>query len=327
VKITAALPGMTLYPGRGTHWWQTITSEEMVMLARRYEALGFDYLKIPYHLAMNRESAPEMGSRWVHSIAAAGFMLGATTRIPVVPLVVVPYHQPVELAKALSTLDFVSGGRLIPLLLVGYQPWEFRLVRAPFQSRGQVMDEYVEAMRELWSAEHPVYRGEFVDFDDVVFEPRPAQDPLPLWFGGRTPAALRRIARLGDGWISYATPRSQLAERVAYITEQPEFAARPRPLEVWVELFEGRRDPDTHAVIEQAEVVFERDAIIEQLQDVADAGATQTSLDDLLGIGKFQNDLPGAPPAVHDISEFLERLQWVAEEILPEAHAIAVQRQ
>jgi probable F420-dependent oxidoreductase len=327
VKISAALPGMTLYPGRGDHWWQTITSEQMVMLARRYETLGFDYLKIPYHLAMNVESVPEMGPRWVHSVAAAGFMLGATTRIPVVPLVVVPYHQPVELAKALSTLDFVSGGRLVPLLLVGYQPWEFRLVQAPFEARGRVMDEYVEAMRELWTAAYPAYHGEFVDFDDIVFEPRPAQDPLPLWFGGRTLAALRRIARLGDGWISYATPRSQLAERIAYITEQPEFVARPRPLEVWIELFEGRRDPITHAVIEQAKVVFERDAVIEQLQDVADAGATQTSLDDLLGIGKFQNDEPGAPPAVRDISEFLERLQWVAEEILPEAHTIAVQRQ
>jgi probable F420-dependent oxidoreductase len=324
MKITTSLPGMTLYPGTGKHWWETISSEEMVTLARRYDELGFDYLKISYHLAMNHESAPEMGPRWVHSVAAAGFVLGATARIPIVPLVVVPYHQPIELAKALSTLDFVSGGRLIPLLLVGYKPWEFALVRAPYAPRGRVMDEYVEAMRELWTSDDPVYHGEFVDFDDVVFEPKPVQDPLPLWFGGRTKAALRRIARLGDGWISYATPRAQFAELIAYIKEQPEFAARPRPLETWIELFEGRRDPDSHAVIEQAKVVLEPDAVIEQLHEIAAIGATQTSLDDLLGIGKFQNDQPGAPPRVRGMSEFLERLQWVAEEILPAAHAIAV---
>jgi probable F420-dependent oxidoreductase len=324
MKITASLPGMTLYPGTGKHWWETISSEEIVTLARRYDELGFDYLKISYHLAMNHESAPEMGPRWVHSVAAAGFVLGATTRIPIVPLVVVPYHQPVELAKALSTLDFVSGGRLIPLLLVGYKPWEFALVRAPYARRGQVMDEYVEAMRELWTSEDPVYHGEFVEFDDVVFEPKPVQDPLPLWFGGRTRAALRRIARLGDGWISYATPRAQFAELIAYIKEQPEFAARRRPLETWIELFEGKRDPDSHAVLEQAKVVLEPDVVIEQLHAIAAVGATQTSLDDLLGIGKFQNDQPGAPPPVRGISEFLERLQWVAEEILPAAHAIDV---
>ena len=187
-----------------------------------------------------------------------------------------------------------------------------------------LVTKYVEAMRELWTSEDPVYHGEFVEFDDVVFEPKPVQDPLPLWFGGRTRAALRRIARLGDGWISYATPRAQFAELIAYIKEQPEFAARPRPLETWIELFEGKRDPDTHAVIEQAKVVLEPDVVIEQLHAIAAVGATQTSLDDLLGIGKFQNDQPGAPPPVRGISEFLERLQWVAEEILPAAHAIAV---
>jgi probable F420-dependent oxidoreductase len=322
VKLTTKIPGLCLYPGTGRHWWERITSEQIVAIARRCDELGFDYITVSDHLAMNRESAPEMGPRWVHSIAAAGFLLGATTRITVVPLVVVPYHQPVELAKALSTLDFVSGGRLIPLLLVGYKQWEFDLVRAPFEARGQVMDEYVEAMLELWTADDPAYHGEFVSFDDVVFDPKPLQDPLPLWFGGRTRAALRRIARHGDGWMSYATPRAQFAEMVAYIREQPSFTERPRPLETWLELFEGRRDPDSHAVVEQAQVARERDAILEQMHAVAAAGATMTSLDDVVGIGKFQNDRPGAPPPTRDMAEYLERLEWVAQEILPAAHAI-----
>jgi probable F420-dependent oxidoreductase len=322
MKITVKVPGMTLYPGTGRHWWETITSAQMVMLARRSEELGFDYITIPDHIVMNGESTPEMGSRWVHSLAAAGFILGATSTIRVVPLVVAPYRNPIELAKGLSTLDFVSGGRLIPLLLVGYKRWEFDLMRSPYEARGQVMDEWVEAMQELWSAERPVYHGEFIAFDDVVFDPKPVQRPLPLWFGGRTKAALRRIARYGDGWFSYATPRAQFRGMVDYIRSQTDFQARARPLELWIELFEGRRDPDSHAVIEQAKIVRDRDVILEQMHEIAAAGATMTSLDDVIGIGKFQNDQPGAPPPTRDIHEYLDRLEWVAADILPHVGAI-----
>jgi alkanesulfonate monooxygenase SsuD/methylene tetrahydromethanopterin reductase-like flavin-dependent oxidoreductase (luciferase family) len=240
-----------------------------------------------------------------------------------VPLVVAPYRNPVELAKAIATLDYMSGGRVIPLLLVGYKRWEFELMGAAYEARGQVMDEWVAAMHELWTSDCPVYRGTHISFHDVVFDPKPVQRPLPLWFGGRTKTALARIARVGDGWFSYATPRARFRELVAFIRQQPDFVAHPRPLDTWLELFEGRRDPDTHTVIEQARIVREKDAIIEQLHEVAAVGATMTSLDDVIGIGKFQNDQPGAPPPTRDIVEFLERLHWVAEEILPAAREIS----
>jgi probable F420-dependent oxidoreductase len=322
MKITTKVPGMTLYPGTGSHWWASITPEELVTVARRCEELGFDYITISDHIVMARESVAEMGPRWVHSLTAAGFILGATRAIKVVPLVVAPYRNPIELAKALSTLDYLSGGRVIPLLLVGYQRWEFELMRTPFEARGRVMDEWVEAMQELWTSDRPCYHGEFVSFDQIVFDPKPVQRPLPLWFGGRTKAALRRIARFGDGWVSYATPRAQLAAMVQYVREQPAFKERQRPLEVWVELFEGRRDPNTHVVIEQAKIVRDKDVVIEQLLEVAAAGATMTTFDDLIGIGKFQNDQPGAPAPARDVAEHLERMQWVAEELLPAARRI-----
>jgi probable F420-dependent oxidoreductase len=322
MKVTTHVPGMSLYPGTGKHWWESISSEQIVEAARRCERLGFDYITISDHIVMNHESTPEMGARWVDSLAAAGFILGATSTIKVAPLVVAPYRNPIALAKALSTLDFVSGGRVIPLLLVGYKPWEFELMRSPFESRGQVMDEWVEAMQELWTNADPSYHGRHVDFDDVVFDPKPVQQPLPLWFGGRTKSALKRIARFGDAWVSYATPRAQFREMVDFIREQPEFVARPRRLETWIELFEGRRDPDTHAVIEQAKIVRDKEVVLEQLRKIAAVGATMTSLDDILGQGKFQNDQPDAPAPTRSFSDYLERLQWVAEEILPDAAAI-----
>jgi probable F420-dependent oxidoreductase len=323
VKFTIHVPGMTLYPGTGRHWWEHISSAQMAMLARRAEDLGFDYITVSDHIVMDGESAVEMGSRWVHSLSAAGFLLGATSRITVVPLVVAPYRNPIELAKAIATLDYVSGGRAIPNLLVGYKRWEFELMGAPYARRGQVMDEWVQAMVELWSSERPMFHGEFVSFDDVVFDPKPVQRPLPLWFGGRTPAALARIGRHGDGWVSYSTPRSQFAAHADFIRDQPGFRERPRPLELWLELFEGRRHPDTHAVIEQARIVREPEAVLEQVHEIAAVGATMTSLDDLLGTGKFQNDRPGAPPPTRSIDEYLDRLEWAAAEILPAARQIA----
>jgi hypothetical protein len=228
----------------------------------------------------------------------------------------------VALAKSLATLDFLSGGRVIPLCMVGYNQREFAIMNVPYAERGAVMDEWMDAMIELWVSDEPSFHGRYVQFDDIVFEPRPARQPMTLWFGGRTKAALRRIARIGDGWIAYATPRSQFREMVDYIREQPEFRANPRPLELSIELFEGRRDPVTHVVIKQAEVSLEKEVILEQMQEIADVGATVCDVSDLLGMGKFQNDRPGTPPPTRSASHHLERLAWFAEEIMPEARRI-----
>jgi probable F420-dependent oxidoreductase len=237
VKFSLKVPGLDLYPGRGTHWWRHIQPQELVAIVRRIEELGYDQVNVATHFAMDRESTAEMGARWTHSLSAAGFILGATTRLRVACLVVVPYHQPIELAKALSTLDFLSGGRLTVLALVGYKPWEFELLGVPFGERGPITDEYVEAMQTLWTQERPEFHGRYVSFSDVVFEPKPVQQPLPVWFGGRTKAAMRRIARFGDGWLPYATPRSQFREMVEHIYEQPSFQLRPRRLGLGLELF------------------------------------------------------------------------------------------
>src|SRR5262249_19641031 len=109
-------------------------------------------------------------------------------------------------------------------------------------------------------------------------------------------AALRRIARLGDGWIAYATPRARFRELVDYIREQPAFRERPRDLDLSIELFEGQRDPITHEVVRQAEVSLEKEVILEQFEQLAGLGVTVCDVSDVLGLGKFQNDRPDSPP-------------------------------
>jgi probable F420-dependent oxidoreductase len=323
VRFTAHIPGLTLYPGTGTHWWEHITPPEFREIARETDRLGYDYVSVSEHLIMDRESAPELGPRWSNSMAAAGVLLGVMERATVVPLLVVPYHHPVELAKSLATLDFLSGGRVIPQCMVGYNQREFAIMNVDYAKRGAIMDEWMDAMIELWGSDAPVFRGAHVQFDDIVFEPRPRKQPMTLWFGGRTKTAMRRIARLGDGWAAQSTvPRTRLREMVNLIREQPEFQARPRPLELTFELFEGNRDPITHTLIEQAKISLEKEVILEQMQIIADLGATVCSVDDLLGSGKYQNDRPDAPPPTRSASEHLERVHWFAEEIMPEGRRI-----
>jgi alkanesulfonate monooxygenase SsuD/methylene tetrahydromethanopterin reductase-like flavin-dependent oxidoreductase (luciferase family) len=277
---------------------------------------------VPEHLMMTREESKEMGSRWVHSLSAAGFVLGATTRIKLHVLVCVPYHNPIELAKSFSTLDYMSGGRAIIQALVGYKRSEFDVLRVPYELRGELMDEYMDAMIELWSNPEPAYHGTHVAFDDMVFDPRPVQQPFPVWVGARTNAALRRIARIGDAWMSYATPRVLIPEKIEYIKSQPAFQARPRPLDVFAYFFEGKRDPYTHEVIEQAQATTDKDKLLEEVQKLADIGVTMTDASAVLGTGVFQNDLPGSPPPSRSADDWIERLQWFAEEIRPEASRI-----
>jgi hypothetical protein len=323
LKFATKLPGMTLYPGRGKHWWENITAAEMADLAGRIDALGYDYLELPTHFVMNHASAKEMGPRWTHSLVAAGFVAGATRRITIQPLIIVPNHNPIELAKALATADYLSGGRVRPLLLVGYKEWEFELLNQDFSARGRMMTEYIEAMIELWEHDDPVFKGEFVSFDDVVFDPKPLQRPLPLMFGGHTKVALRRIARFGVGWYSSMTTREEFPALVDFIRSQPEFQANPRPLELSLPTFEGVRDKITHQVYKQPKIEREREAILDALGEIAELGATLTDANDFLGIGKYQNDSATAPPACRDIHEYIDRLEWFAAEILPAAREIA----
>ena len=92
---------------------------------------------VPEHIVVHPSLVPRTGPFWVHSLSAAGFVLGATTTIKVACLVVVPYHRPIELAKALATLDHLSGGRLVVVALTGWSEWEFSTLGIPFTSRDE----------------------------------------------------------------------------------------------------------------------------------------------------------------------------------------------
>ena len=126
-------------------------------------------------------------------------------------VLVLPYRHPVVLAKEIATLDVLSGGRVLLGVASGWLREEFELLGVPFAERGARTDEAIALLRALWSEDSVTFRGRFWSLDEAVSFPKPVQRPgPPIWIGGSSDAALRRVARRGDGWI--AVPRPTLAE-------------------------------------------------------------------------------------------------------------------
>jgi probable F420-dependent oxidoreductase len=116
----------------------------------------------------------------------------------------VPEHNPLVLAKVVATLDFLSGGRALLGVGIGWLEEEFQAIGVPWERRAQRTREYIDSMRRLWGEEVSSYHGEFVKFDGVRSNPKPVNGAkLPVFFGGETGPALRRVAEYGDGWCGF----------------------------------------------------------------------------------------------------------------------------
>ena len=133
---------------------------------------------------------------WMAYVAARTSTIKLATGI-----LLVPQHNPVIAAKQIATLDHMSGGRVLLGIGVGWLEEEFNAIGVPFADRGARTDEYVAAMRELWSAERPTFHGEFVHFDAAYCRPQPVGGSVPIIVGGHSKLAAKRAGRLGDGFF------------------------------------------------------------------------------------------------------------------------------
>ena len=299
--------------------------EGLLAMARRAEALGFDHVTandhivVPNHIASRYpytatgEWPGARAGECLEQVTVLGFLAAATSRIRLVTSVmVVPQRPAVLAAKALATVDVLSNGRLTVGIGVGWLDEEFRAVGAPpFGKRGVVTDEFLAAFHELWTSAAPRFSGAYVAFDDIRFEPKPVQKPRPpIWVGGESEAALRRVARLGDGWYPVGSnPREPLdtPERYAEMRERLE-----------AEVAKAGRDPRT---IAQAYLGIGRCQPAEQKgPDGRRQPCTGRPVDvaaDIdrfmrAGVGHFFLNFP-AP----SLAEALADLAWFAEEVRP----------
>jgi probable F420-dependent oxidoreductase len=184
---------------------QDLGPEETATLGRAISEYGFDSLWLPEVLSRPGPD-PLVGLAWT-SGACPGLKIGTT--------MLLPGRNLVWLAKAVATLDLLSGGRFlltfVPGLSIG---GERGAIGIPPAERGKLMDEALPVLRRLWSGAAVSHEGPGGSFTDVVVSPRPVQDPFDVWLGGNVQAALERCGRLGDGWIpAFCTPQDAAAGR------------------------------------------------------------------------------------------------------------------
>jgi probable F420-dependent oxidoreductase len=196
-----------------------IEPDSFVSIITEGEALGFDYVTISDHIMVPRnldskypytntgEFPAGTAAAWLEQLATTAFIAGITAKLRfVLSVMVVPHRPAVLTAKILSTIDHLSKGRLTLGIGVGWCREEFAAIgAAPFDDRGHVTDEWMAVCKELWTKEEPSFDGKYVKFDDVVFAPKPPQQPIPIWVGGESPPALRRTARYADCWYPVGT--------------------------------------------------------------------------------------------------------------------------
>ena len=298
----------------------TVKAEELVRFAQQAEALGFYCLTVADHVIVPRDISvpypytvdgkyPGTGYH-LETLMTMGYLAGATKRIRfVTSVMILPYRNPVVTAKMLASLDVLSGGRVIVGAGVGWMKEEFETLRTePFDERGKVTDEYIAAYRELWTSDNPSFSGKYCSFSNIVFLPKPVQKPgIPIWIGGHSKQAIRRAARLGDGWHPIGG--------VPTIPLEPEDVAKDMSmLREYAE--KAGRDPNKIRVALKGSL-FDREKQIAPGRRRRFIGSAEEIASDIRAY-----DEVGVDTMIFDVrrpsgSETLERMEWLAKEVFP----------
>jgi probable F420-dependent oxidoreductase len=231
----------------GTFLYQT-SGASIAAVARKAEECGFESLWIPEHIILPvtyrspypYSSSGRMGAppetRLHDPMLALAYVAGITTRIRLATGVfVLPIRNAFTTAKAVASLDVLSGGRFIFGVGIGWLEEEFAAVGMNFKDRALRTREYIALMKELWTSDSPDYHGKTIAIEGFKFMPKPAQKPHPpIVFGGNTEPSLKRAAKLGDGWYGIAEGIDQIGATIKRLREHERAAGRTVPLELTV---------------------------------------------------------------------------------------------
>ena len=209
--------------------------EAVARLARAIEDIGYDELDMFDHVVMGfplegRAPGPYPGSMPIlEAFMTLAYVAAVTRRIRLgTEVLVLPQRQPVLVAKQVSTLDTLSGGRVRLGVGVGWQDSEYEALGEEFANRGQRMDEALELLRACWSQSSIDFAGKHYQLRAMGMEPKPPQGgALPVWIGGNSEAALRRVGKYGDGWLgSRVTDAASAARAIESIRRHAVAAGR-----------------------------------------------------------------------------------------------------
>ncbi len=261
-----------------------LTADAVRAVAQAAERSGFDSVFVTDHPAPTDRWLQSGGHDALDPFVALGFAAAATQRLRLLSsLTVAGYRNPFVLAKAVATLDRLSGGRVTLGIGAGYLKGEFAAQGVDFERRNELFDESLEVMRLCWSGEPVVWQGPSVSARGNTCLPTPLQDPVPVWIGGNSRLARRRAVLHAQGWMPMPNPAAFAAARRSPVLEGPDdlrrmlaqvaetaaSAGRTTPLEVAFTVLEGGT-PGSPG--------FDPAAHLDALAAYADAGVTATTV-------------------------------------------------
>jgi probable F420-dependent oxidoreductase len=239
--------------------------------------------------------APETAYLEPVAVLAAAAMCTERARIGA-SVFILGHRPPLAMAKMLTTIDTLSNGRLICGVGVGWWAEEFAALGIPFHTRGRQGDEILRVFKEVWTSDKPQFDGEFYHFSHIGFAPKPVQKPHPpIWVGGNSPGAFRRVVTLGDGWHATSQSPEQLGRSLGRLRQTAEKAGRP-----FDELELSLRLP-----LRVEAVQGSRQAIIDEYGAYKALGLTHLVVD-------FRRD---------NLAQMLDTLDLIATEIRPAVQA------
>ena len=304
MKLNVGVPNSMKVAAMVQPWEGALNGADVGRLLAAADALGFNKCMLGEHFIIPKEHVALSGDWYFHTVVALGFIGGQTKNLRLSSSVsILPLQSPIVQAKAWSTLDWLTGGRAEALFGIGWLEAEFDMLRVPFHKRGRMADEYLAAIIELWTKDDPEFEGEFVSFRNCGFAPKPVQKPgVPIWLGGDAAPVLKRVAKFGNGWSPFRTPPEKFPECIDFIKSQPEYDGRPLDVFFALEMLnvgahhEILDDPRAPGTIDKAK-------ILDQIGWLKQLGITET--------------IVPLPKGMTGEQDWLDRQQWVAEEIMP----------
>lgn len=314
------------------------TPEDIIDIAKHAEALGYHSVWGNDHMTTQRYVREEFSTPpnfWEPLITYAYLAAETTTLKFGTGILVTPMRRDiVVVAKQIATLDHFSKGRLLIGLGVGAYREEFEALHPGWNAhRGNLVEESVQAMRVLFGQRHATWKGEYFHFEDVEMYPKPVQDPLPMYFGGNNPQAVRRAALYGQGWLPAGMPAHQLAEHVKTLRQiAAENGRDGTKIDIAPQLITciGRTHEEAVALFEksqiyqhlvslkqstlkdQADIAFEEanligtvDELVEKIQRLEEAGVTH---------------LCGTYFTANTLGDLKEQMQIFAEDVMPKVN-------
>ncbi|GCE30045.1 LLM class F420-dependent oxidoreductase [Dictyobacter alpinus] len=208
--------------------------EVAVKIAQLAESAGFESLWAGEHVVLPDPQVPPSPAapddRMLDPVVALTYLAAHTHQVRLgTGILILPQHNPLVLAKALASLDTLSDGRLIVGIGAGYLEPEFRALGVPFADRGARTDDYLAAMRAIWTQPQPAYHSRFVSFEHVQAHPQPSR-ALPVVVGGQSVSAYRRAIKFGTGWYGWSLDLAATAHALDQIEEVRKRHPRPEEL-------------------------------------------------------------------------------------------------